>query len=407
MNGHWRAAWLVSTWEFQRFFKIKEQLWSFAIMLGVGLAVFGGGTLVKRITDRETREGKNRVTLALENAAGLPVAAPEEGRIRFEPADATREELAAKVDAGDITGVLTIHGTDRAELLVAKSPTSWQGELAPILNAARSTAELARNNIAPEAVAAVLAPMPLEVAYTGASKKPASRADKVLAVAMVFFTSFAVFGGLATLFVGITGEKTQRVTELVISAISPQAWIDGKIIGHSLVAFAGVLNTLLSFVVFYTVMALLDLPFPDWIDFRGADPLFLLASGVLALAAFLMWFAFFSAVAATIDDPNTSARNAFLFLPMAPLGVAIGLLGHPDSAAALALSFFPPTAAPVLTLRMALSEVPLWQGALGFALVVATGWALRSLAAKIFTVGMMMHGKEPSWREMWRWAREG
>jgi ABC-2 type transport system permease protein len=31
---------------------------------------------------------------------------------------------------------------------------------------------------------------------------------------------------------------------------------------------------------------------------------------------------------------------------------------------------------------------------------------LRHAAGKIFGPGVLMYGKEPSWREMWRWARE-
>ena len=38
------------------------------------------------------------------------------------------------------------------------------------------------------------------------------------------------------------------------------------------------------------------------------------------------------------------------------------------------------------------------------ALLVLTVWLFRRLAGRIFEVGMLMYGKEPTMREMWRWA---
>jgi ABC-2 type transport system permease protein len=38
--------------------------------------------------------------------------------------------------------------------------------------------------------------------------------------------------------------------------------------------------------------------------------------------------------------------------------------------------------------------------------LVGTIWLLRRAAGKIFHLGMLIYGKEPNWREIWRWARE-
>jgi hypothetical protein len=44
----------------------------------------------------------------------------------------------------------------------------------------------------------------------------------------------SVFIGVGVPFSVITGEKTQRLTEAIVSAVSPQVWIDGKTLGTSL-----------------------------------------------------------------------------------------------------------------------------------------------------------------------------
>ena len=54
---------------------------------------------------------------------------------------------------------------------------------------------------------------------------------------LVGLMMLGVFTGIAYQFIVITGEKQLRVTEQVVSAITPQMWIDGKILGISLLAF--------------------------------------------------------------------------------------------------------------------------------------------------------------------------
>ena len=64
------------------------------------------------------------------------------------------------------------------------------------------------------------------------------------------------------------------------------------------------------------------------------------------------------------------------------------------------------TSSAVLPLRLLLAEVAVWEVPVALVLLVATIWLCRRAAGKIFAVGMLMYGKEPSIREMWRWARE-
>jgi len=67
---------------------------------------------------------------------------------------------------------------------------------------------------------------------------------------------------------------------------------------------------------------------------------------------------------------------------------------------------FPLTSSSVLPLRLLLAEVAPWEVPLALALLAGVIWVLRRAAGKIFALGMLMYGKEPTIREMWRWARE-
>ena len=57
-------------------------------------------------------------------------------------------------------------------------------------------------------------------------------------------------------------------------------------------------------------------------------------------------------------------------------------------------------------MRLLLADVAPWEVPLALVLLLLTIWLLRRAAGKIFATGILMYGKEPSLREIWRWARE-
>ena len=92
--------------------------------------------------------------------------------------------------------------------------------------------------------------------------------------------------------------------------------------------------------------------------------------------------------------------------PLLPLGLAFAVMRDPDSPFALVLGLLPPTAPTVMPVRLLLTEVAAWEVLAAVAGLVAGIWLLRRTAGRVFRLGMLMYGKEPTWREIWRWARE-
>jgi ABC-2 type transport system permease protein len=70
------------------------------------------------------------------------------------------------------------------------------------------------------------------------------------------------------------------------------------------------------------------------------------------------------------------------------------------------LSWIHLTSPTVLASRLMLTAVPLWEVALSLALLWGSAWGLRRMAGKVFATTILMYGKEPTLREMWRWARQ-
>ena len=391
----WQTTWEVARWEFRRFLKPKQLLISVVTMLITGGATFG----VARVIRRSRAEIAN---VAIIGGDRIGLGADTLGsRIALRPRpDANEAALRDSAERGDLDGLVVIRDPRSAELVVRRDP-AWRMELEQALSGAALRHRLAESGLEPDALQRLAAPLAVKV--TRPPGGGPGRGERILTGALLTLSLLGLMTGMGFIFAGITGEKQQRVTEQVISAIAPQQWIDGKIIGLAGVALANTLVTALTFGTLFAVFAATTgRPLTLSVDQPLLVPLLVL----LPLLGFALWFAFLSAIAATIDDPHTSTKGSLLMIPVVPVAIAGLLFSRADTAIAQFFGVFPLTSSTVLPLRLLLAEVAVWEVPVALVLLVATIWLCRRAAGKIFAVGMLMYGKEPSIREMWRWARE-
>jgi ABC-2 type transport system permease protein len=254
--------------------------------------------------------------------------------------------------------------------------------------------------------AALLAPFAVSVSTVTLKNGGTDASTRLITGGILMFGILVLFNGFASLFTGITGEKQQRITEQIIAIVTPQTWMDGKILGLAGAALAGTLlfsaTALALFSVLPKVLGNSSFTMPG----MPAEILPLLLVAVVTILGIVMWFSFMAAIAATIDDPNSSPRSSLLLIPMLPLGLAFTLMSRPDTVVAQVLSVFPLTSMAVLPIRLLLTSVPWWEPVLAVTLLAGAAWGFRRMAGTIFAVGILMHGKEPTWAETWRWLRE-
>lgn len=414
--SRWSVLLLLASWEFRRFFKWKSQLvgWGLALSVMAGLAF-----VAPRLVDRAVAE---TTTIGLLGQAPFEVPDSLGVRVRSGP-DA---ELEAAFARGDLGGLLAFD-SDQQGSLRARSEGGWIETLQASLDNARRQARLAAHDLDPQVLADVMAPFVLQrqilgeddTAHTGADADHAeahdhagvethpdtrpSKWDRILALTMLGFMFGGVFSGTALLFTGITSEKQQLVTEQIVAAVPPQTWIDGKILGIGFRSITGVIE-----MVLWSLLGMLiwrDRVDPDFAGLEQISPGLLATVALLASLGFALWFCVFAAIAASIDDPNTSARGVLLMLPMIAPVLAVPAWFQPDGDLAVVLSMLPPTATMDMTVRLALGQVPTWQLLVAVTGMIVSIALLRRGAGKVFAMACLMRGKEPSWREMWAAAR--
>jgi ABC-2 type transport system permease protein len=388
----------IAQWEFLRWFKLKSTVTTLIISLAASLA-FAGGRFWMEKQDRLPIE------IVLMNAEILPLADEAESRFKFVASGGRGEDsLRALVAAGEYDALLIVHSLDHADLIVTKPP-GWRSDLAVRLDRERRLLKMGALNISTDQLADMMAPINLEVGYSAAGTGPATLADKIAAMLLILLMLVGIFNSLACQLVAITGEKQQRMTEQILSAVSPQQWIDGKILGISLFAAAQTGVFVLSTVIFIGISRWLGQSLPIPMEFGSALTLLLML--LASVGGFFLWNIFFAGLASIVNDPNMSSKTGVMFLPVIlAILPALLIVKSPDGMLATIMTLLPVTSPSVLPARLVLTAVPWWEIGASLILLAAMIWLARHAAARTFRVGMLMFGKEPSFREVFRWIRE-
>lgn len=394
-----RMCFTVAAWEFGRYFKLKDQF------IGIALMMFGAaiGYGVVRIA-----KTASKVEIAV-LGANADFAFPAEGKISIAEGDWTQQQWREKVNSGEVDGLLIFGEANsspdpedalwQAQLIVRRAPT-WIDELQSVLQADRVRTMVASTQVDPMVLASIMAPAEVEIVEL--AERPVSGSDRFVAYAILGATLITSWIGLAYLMTGITGEKQQRVTEQIVSAIKPQMWIDGKLLGITGAAIGS-----LGFIAATSVVAGLvakivgyEIPMPTALQRPELVPVFLL----FYVGGVFFWNCFYAAVAATINDPNTSSRSSLLFLPMLPLFAAGLVASQPNGWMMSILSLLPGTSVTAMPMRLVLGDVTWPELTISIVLLFIGIAFLRWIAARIFAAGIMLYGKEPTWMDIVSWA---
>jgi ABC-2 type transport system permease protein len=206
-----------------------------------------------------------------------------------------------------------------------------------------------------------------------------------------------MIGGQA-LMTSTVEEKSNRVVEVLLAAVSPLELMWGKLLGQ-----LGVGLVTMGVYVALGVLALMQFAM-----FGLIDPLLILYLFVFFLIAYLMFGALMMAVGAAVNQmaDAQSLMGPIMVLMVVPYVLTPVIGRAPDSAVAVAASFIPPINAFAMLARLASSSPPpVWQVLLSMVTGILGACIAVWFAAKIFRVGLLMHGKPPSFGTLVKWAR--
>ncbi len=219
----------------------------------------------------------------------------------------------------------------------------------------------------------------------------------------------------ATLMRSVIEEKSQRITETIISSIKPLELMIGKIIGIcglGLVQLALMGLIILAIVHFgEPLFVKMGINLPELLNvlkqihFSPAVFMFMIA---FFLLGFIFYSTLFAAVGAmvTTEDEGQQYQMPLVFLVLISYFIMFSVAKNPETPMAFWTSLIPFFTPLVMFARIAVSDPTLPSGAIIsiFVMLLAIG-VMIGLVAKIYRVGILMYGKKASIKEAIKWIQ--
>ena len=253
-----------------------------------------------------------------------------------------------------------------------------------------------------------------------------------LIMSIVLYMFLLLYGTMVM--TSIIEEKNNRVLELIVTSVKPVQLMLGKIIGVGLVAITQLCLWAVLMVTISAVVLPLFLspeiageiaaynngtlnPTTASIDVQGLQALSTLGNPVFIagifgyfllflVGGFLLYAAVYAAIGSSVDNVQDGSQfQSFLTIPLiVGFIVSTTIAANPNSQLALWLSMIPFTSPMVMMTRIPFG-IPAWEIVVSLVVLYASFLGMVWFSAKIYRVGIFMHGKKPTIKELIQWAR--
>ena len=250
------------------------------------------------------------------------------------------------------------------------------------------------------------------------------------AAGYLLFMFIIIYGNM--IMRSVIEEKTSRVIEVIISSVKPRVLLLGKIFGTTL---AGITQFLVWVVLILVLTTVVTTVFG--IDAASASPsqqvleqsvdggtqqimqdimmeinnlpianlivMFLL----FFVGGYLLYASLYASVGAAVDSETDTQQFMMPILMPLVLAVYVGIftvIDNPHGTVSQVFSYIPFTSPVVMLMRIPFG-VPLWQQIISVLLLFGTFIGMVWFAAKIYRVGILMYGKKPTYKEIFKWLK--
>lgn len=230
-------------------------------------------------------------------------------------------------------------------------------------------------------------------------------------IAFMFYMILLIYGQMIVR--SILEEKQSDIVEVMVSSLRPWELMLGKIVGVGAVGIAqiGVWAGIGTIATIYSLTG-----GANTLAEMGIDPSSItIPWGTIAVVltflilGYLLYAGMFAGAGATISNEH-DAQQAVMPITMLiilPFIAVQGVLENPDAGWAVVISLIPFFSPLVMTSRMIVSAVPLWQSALSIVLLAFFVFGAAWVAGRIYRVGILMKGQRANLPEVIRWIRHG
>lgn len=368
--------------------------------------------ILERLFEKEAVESGGRGGAAVATSPRDMEGGPLE--LTVEPVDdpAKAESLLASLGRDGLVAIMRIPpaaleapepGTPRAEIeLLLPNATPWHvtSRLERMARNATVEARLGGLGIDAGRMRALMQPPEVvsqRVGRDGDLRREVALSRMFLPIGFMMLLWMCVVTSGQYLLTTTIEEKSSRVMEVLLSAVSPMQLLTGKLLGQALVSAVMLGMYMGSAVMALSIFAMADL----------IQPIQYLWLVLYFVMAYFMVATMMVAVGSAVSDLREAQAliTPVTLILVIPLILWLPISNAPNGLLATITSFIPPAIPFVMILRLASSSepVPTWQIATSLLVGAASVVAMLAAAARIFRVGILMQGKPPTPRELLRW----
>ena len=257
-----------------------------------------------------------------------------------------------------------------------------------------------------------------------------SEFDNVMKIAIggvagyLIFMFIIIYGNM--IMRSVIEEKTNRIVEIIISSVKPFQLMLGKIIGTSLAGLTQfAIWLVIGGVLFALAPSLFQVDTPTATQAMAAPEShseisniiaalyhfpFLETSGVFLLffvGGYLLYSSLYAMVGAMVD--NETDTQQFMMPILIPLMLAFyvgmfSVIEEPHGTISVVFSYIPLTSPVVMLMRIPFG-VAWWEVLISLLLLYITFFLVIKIASKIYRIGILMYGKKPTYKEVWKWLK--
>lgn len=292
----------------------------------------------------------------------------------------------------------------------------------------------------------------IKLDQNGGEKESSSELAMFIGMMCTIIIYIFIFAYGSMVMNGVIEEKTNRIVEVIVSSVKPFELMMGKIIG---IALVGLTQVLLWVVLIVGILGIVSIGIGKSVSpekmakmstqmassqSMGIHPTNLPTATVpeltdasanqseinnyiqtalnlnfgeifiwfilYFLGGYLLYASLFAAVGSAIDNQEEATQFILPLTMLVLFGLYAGMYSstNPDGPLALWCSLIPFTSPIVMMVRIPFG-VPIWQLMVSYALLVATFLLSTKMASKIYRTGILMYGKKPSYKELWKWLK--
>lgn len=238
-----------------------------------------------------------------------------------------------------------------------------------------------------------------------------------LLLGMMLYMLLILYGQMVL--TSVVEEKSSRVIDVMVTSSTPFQIMMGKIFGIALVAVTQI--AIWALLIIAASKFLVPALFSDSVvvanDMMIASIMGTLTdTGYIAMlfgclllfvvGGFLLYAALYAAAGSAVDSVQEGQQyNTIIMMPIIlSIIVMMSVFNDPNSPLAFWASMIPFTSPIVMIARIPFG-IPAWEIVTSLIVLYITFIFVTWLAARIFRIGIFMHGKRPSWRELWQWLK--